>query len=88
MKSFTEWLANVDGPVTQMLLMLGATRTSLTWFIARVTSFATAIVSYALPLNELGVSPEWVRRIHIIAVIVLLIAGKYGTSPLPKGDDK
>lgn len=69
-------------PITNLVQALGLTRDSAIWFWGRLTSGALLIVSGFVPLDAYlsERAQTWLRA---AAVIVLWIAGRYDTSPLP-----
>lgn len=68
--------------LTNWLLSLGLTRDSWVWFWGRLTSGALLIVSGLVPLEE-HMPAKAATGLRLGAVLVLWLAGKYDSSPLP-----
>ena len=68
-------------PLTNQLVSLGLTRDSLIWFWSRLVAGSLLIASGLIPLDQyVG---KWAKAIQVSAVVILWLAGKYDTSPLP-----
>lgn len=66
------------------LIGLGLTRDSAAWFWGRLVSGATILLAAGpLGLLDAYVSEPWQKTLTVIAVIVMWLAGKYDSSPLP-----
>lgn len=72
--------------LTNLALSLGLTRDSAAWFWGRLVAGATLILA-AGPLDLLDpyVSDNWQKTLTVLAVIIMWLAGKFDSSPLPAG---
>lgn len=79
----------VPTPITNVLRASGVTRDMKALVWTRVLMVAALLTSHvfdvAAQLAQLGIQigPVGVRRIEVAAIILLWLAGRYGTSPLP-----
>ena len=70
--------------LTDLVLSLGLTRDSWLWFWGRLVSGATLILAAGpLDLLDAYVSDNWQKALTVLAVIVMWLAGKFDSSPLP-----
>lgn len=68
--------------MTSFLISMGITRDSFIWFWSRLTMGAILITTGFVPLDPY-VGYKWANFIHILSVVILWLAGKYDSSPLP-----
>jgi hypothetical protein len=68
--------------ITNTLLTMGLTRDSLVWFWGRLTAGAALVATGLVPLDDY-MTPGWQKVLTVGAVVVLWLAGRYDSSPLP-----
>lgn len=64
------------------LINLGLTRDSWVWGWSRWVAFCALIISGVVPLDQY-LSPKFLAALKAIALLTVLFAGKYDSSPLP-----
>jgi hypothetical protein len=72
--------------ITNLFLSLGLTRDSLVWFWSRLVSGAAIVLSIVVSGSHIldpYVPPSAMKVLAILAVLVLWLAGKFDSSPLP-----
>lgn len=69
-------------PITNFFCWLGLTRDSLLWFWSRLVAGSLLVAAGVVPLEE-HIGPKWAKVAQLAAVLVLWLAGKYDSSPLP-----
>ena len=75
-------------PITNVVQSLGFTRDSVGWFWGRLVSGATivmGVVALGGPLFNDYLTPQHQKWLIVAAVVVLWLAGRYDSSPLPGG---
>jgi hypothetical protein len=70
--------------LTNLILQLGLTRDSLVWFWGRLVT-ASTILAAAGPFDLMDpyLSDDAQKWVVLVAVIILWLAGRYDSSPLP-----
>lgn len=68
--------------LTNAFLSLGLTRDSLVWFWSRLVTGALLLASGVVPLDQY-IGPRWEKALTVTCVIILWLAGKFDSSPLP-----
>ncbi len=76
----------VTAPLTNKLIDWNFTRNSLLWFWSRLTTGASLILMSGefIPIEHY-IGPYWRKVLIVAAVIIMWLAGKYDSSPLPAG---